>query len=68
MNEAETRAELIDSTLKAPIVGLIRDSGIRREMMAPDRPIGHGKRAQPKRADYVLEYRHQKPAVMDLMR
>jgi hypothetical protein len=57
MNEAETRAELIDPALKAAGWGVIEGSRIRREVIAPGRLIGNGKRAQSDIADYVLVYR-----------
>jgi len=37
MNEAETRAELIDPALKAAGWGVIEGSRIRREVIAPGR-------------------------------
>jgi type I restriction enzyme, R subunit len=55
MNEAETRAELIDPALKAAGWGVIEGSRIRREVIAPGRLIGNGKRAQADIADYVLD-------------
>lgn len=65
MNEAETRAELIDPALKASGWGVIEDSRIRREVIAPGRLIGNGKRAQSDIADYVLVYRGEKLAVIE---
>ena len=44
MNEAETRAELIDPALKTAGWGVIEHSRIRRELIAPGRLIGNGKR------------------------
>jgi len=65
MNEAETRAELIDPALKAAGWGIIEDSRIRREVIAPGRLIGNGRRAQSDIADYVLVYRGEKLAVIE---
>ncbi|XHX75731.1 MAG: EcoAI/FtnUII family type I restriction enzme subunit R (plasmid) [Stenomitos frigidus ULC029] len=65
MNEAETRAELIDPALRAAGWGVIEGSRIRREVIAPGRLVGNGKRAQPEFADYVLVYRSQKLAVIE---
>ena len=64
MNEAETRAELIDPALKTAGWGVIEDSRIRREVIAPGRLVGNGKRAQSDIADYVLVYRGEKLAVI----
>ncbi|MBN3945201.1 MAG: DEAD/DEAH box helicase family protein [Nostoc sp. NMS7] len=65
MNEAETRAELIDPALKAAGWGMIEGSRIRRELIAPGRLVGNGKRAQSDIADYVLVYRGEKLAVIE---
>ena len=65
MNEAETRAELIDPALKTAGWGVIEHSRIRRELIAPGRLIGNGKRASPEYADYVLVYRGEKLAVIE---
>ncbi len=65
MNEAETRAELIDPALKAAGWGVIENSRIRRELIAPGRLIGNGKRAKADIADYVLVYRGEKLAVIE---
>ncbi len=40
MNEAETRAELIDPALHAAGWGVVADSRTRREMIAPGRIMG----------------------------
>src|SRR5438477_12290967 len=66
MNEAETRAEHIDPALKAAGWGVVEGSRIRREYpIAPGRIEGHGKRRKPLIADYVLEYRNTKLAVIE---
>ncbi len=65
MNEAETRAELIDPALRDAGWGVIEGSQIRREVIAPGRLVGNGKRAQAEFADYVLVYRSQKLAVIE---
>jgi type I restriction enzyme R subunit len=65
MNEAETRAELIDPALKTAGWGVIEHSRIRRELIAPGRLIGNGKRASSEFADYVLVYRGEKLAVIE---
>jgi type I restriction enzyme R subunit len=66
MNEAETRAEHIDPALKAAGWGVVPDSRIRREFpITLGRIEGHGKRGKPLTADYVLEYRNTKVAVVE---
>ena len=66
MNEAETRAEHIDPALKAAGWGVFEGSRIRREyLIAPGRIEGHGRRGRPLTADYVLEYRDTKLAVVE---
>ena len=65
MNEAETRAELIDPALTAAGWGVIENSRIRREVIAPGRLIGNSKRAKADIADYVLVYRGEKLAVIE---
>src|ERR1035437_6744002 len=66
MNEAETRAEHIDPALKTAGWGVVDGSRIRREYsITLGRIEGHGKRAKPLIADYVLEYRNTKLAVVE---
>lgn len=66
MNEAETRAEHIDPALKAAGWGVVEGSRIRREHpIAPGRIEGHGKHGKSLTADYVLEYRNTKLAVVE---
>ena len=68
MNEAETRAELIDPALKEAGWGVVEASRVRREVIAPGRLQGAGRRAKPDVADYVLFYRGQKLAVIEAKR
>lgn len=68
MNEAETRAELIDPALKDSGWGLVEGSRVRREVIAPGRLQGGGKRAEKDVADYVLFYKGQKLAVIEAKR
>ena len=66
MNEAETRAEHIDPALAAAGWGVVEGSRIRREYpIAPGRIEGGGRRGRPLSADYVLEYRNTKLAVVE---
>ena len=68
MNEAETRAELIDPALAAAGWGVVDASRTRREVIAPGRLTGSGKRATAKACDYVLVYRNTKLAAMEAKR
>lgn len=66
MNEAETRAEHIDPALQAAGWGMVEGSRIRREYpITLGRIEGHGKRGKALTADYVLEYRNTKLAVVE---
>lgn len=66
MNEAETRAEHIDPALKAAGWGVVDGSRIRREYpITLGRIEGHGKRGKALTADYVLEYRNTKLAIVE---
>ena len=68
MNEAETRAELIDPALAAAGWGVVDESRVRREVITLGRLQGAGKRAAQDIADYVLTYRNHKLAVIEAKR
>jgi type I restriction enzyme R subunit len=66
MNEAETRAELIDPALKAAGWGVVMGSRVRREyLINPGRIEGYGQPGKALKADYLLEYRNTKLAVIE---
>jgi type I restriction enzyme R subunit len=66
MNESETRAELVDPALAAAGWGVVEGSRIRREyQIAPGRIEGGARPRRPLIADYILEYRHTKLAVVE---
>ncbi len=66
MNEAETRAEHIDPALKAAGWGVVDGTRVRRDyVISPGRIEGQGRYGNPLRADYVLEYRNTKLAVVE---
>jgi type I restriction enzyme, R subunit len=66
MNEAETRAEHIDPALAAAGWGVDEGSRIRREyIITLGRLDGAGRRSKALTADYVLEYRNTKLAVVE---
>lgn len=66
MNEAETRAEHIDPALKTAGWGVVEGSRVRREYpITLGRIEGRSRRGKPLTADYVLEYRNTKLAVVE---
>jgi len=66
MNETETCDEIITPALKAAGWGVSEGSRIRREYpITLGRIEGHGKRGKALKADYVLEYRNTKLAVVE---
>ena len=66
MNEADTRAELIDPLLTEAGWGVVDGSRIRREFsITPGRIEGGGRRGKPLTADYVLTYRNTQLAVVE---
>ena len=66
MNESETRAEYIDPALKAAGWGVVEGSRIQREYpVTLGRIEGRGRRGKALTADYVLEYRNTRLAVVE---
>ncbi|WP_431167240.1 EcoAI/FtnUII family type I restriction enzme subunit R [Tenacibaculum halocynthiae] len=66
MNEAQTRLDLIDPALKKAGWGEVSGSRIRVEFPITDgRIIGKNKRASKLSADYVLEYKNRRLAVIE---
>jgi type I restriction enzyme R subunit len=65
VNEAETRAELIDPALREAGWGVVADSRTRREEVCPGRIEGVGQRGKKEVADYVLTFRNHKLAVIE---
>ncbi len=66
MNEAETRADHIDPALRVAGWGVVEGSRIRREYpITLGRLEGSGRRGKPLTADYVLEYRNTKLAIIE---
>lgn len=68
MNEAETRAELIDPALAEAGWGRVEGSRTKREVIAPGRLLGSNKRGKAEIADYVLIYKGHKLAVIEAKR
>lgn len=66
MNEADTRAELIDPKLKEAGWGVVEGSKIQREYkIAPGRIQSGGRRMNPVSADYILIYKGRKLAAVE---
>ena len=65
LNEAETRAELIDPALAEAGWGKVDGSRIRRETITNGRLLGGGRRSEKDIADYVLVYKGHKLAVIE---
>lgn len=65
MNEAQTRAELIDPKLKACGWGIVEDSKILREYPISIGRIQTGGRSKGLTADYILVYKGVKLAVVE---
>jgi len=66
MNEAETRAELIDPQLREAGWGVIEISRILRERHITDGRIqAGGKRSKPLIADYILQYNNRNIGVVE---
>lgn len=66
MNEAETRAELIDPKLRESGWGVVKGSKVLREhhITAGKIEVG-GRRAKPLIADYILVYKNQKIGIIE---
>ena len=66
MNEAETRAEHIDPALTEAGWGVVEGTRVRREYyFTLGRLEGAGRRGKPLKADYILEYKNTKLAVIE---
>ncbi|MEY8204824.1 MAG: DEAD/DEAH box helicase family protein, partial [Bermanella sp.] len=65
MNEADTRANLIDPKLVAAGWSQTEGSYIRRELICPGQIITGGKRTNPVPCDYVLIYKGRKLAAIE---
>lgn len=65
MNEAETRAELIDPKLQAAGWGVIEGTKIRREYHITAGRIQAGGHGKPTIADYILVYKNRPLAVVE---
>lgn len=65
LNEAETRAELIDPQLQSAGWGVVEGSKVRREYHINKGRIQAGGRGKPSIADYILIYKNRQLAVIE---
>ncbi|NQU32622.1 MAG: DEAD/DEAH box helicase family protein [Bacteroidetes bacterium] len=67
MNEAQTEYELIDPALKKAGWGIVEGSRVRKQFpISQGRLLGQGgRRSQPLKADYVLQYKNRYLAVIE---
>jgi type I restriction enzyme, R subunit len=66
MNEAQTELELIDPALKQAGWGVVEGSKIKKQFpISQGRLLVGGKKSQPLKADYVLQYKHRNVAVIE---
>lgn len=65
MNEAETRAELIDPQLQSAGWGVLEGTKVAREVHINKGRIKTGGHGKPSIADYILIYKNQKLAVIE---
>lgn len=66
MNEAQTEYELIDPALQEAGWGVVEGSRVRKQFrITKGRLIGQGRRMQPLKADYVLQYKNRNLAVIE---
>jgi type I restriction enzyme R subunit len=66
MNEAQTKHDLIEPALREAGWGIVEGSRLRLEFpITKGRLIGQNRRAQPLKADYVLEYKNRRIGVVE---
>lgn len=66
MNEAQTEFEYIDPALRAAGWDVVEGSKVRKQFpIADGRLLGQGRKSQPLKADYVLEYKNRRLAVIE---
>lgn len=69
MNEAQTKHDLIEPALREAGWGIVEGSRLRLEFpITKGRLIGQGRRAQPLKADYILEYKNRRIGVVEAKR
>ncbi|MDC6480769.1 DEAD/DEAH box helicase family protein [Flavobacteriaceae bacterium] len=66
MNESQTEFEYIDPALREAGWGDVEGSRVRKQYpITQGRLLGQGRKSQPLKADYLLEYRNRKLAIIE---
>ena len=66
MNESQTEFEYIDPALREAGWGVVEGSKVRKQHpINQGRLLGQGRKAQPLKADYLLEYKNKKLAIIE---
>ena len=66
MNESQTEFEYIDPALREAGWGVVEGSKVRKQFpITQGRLLGQGRKSQPLKADYLLEYKNRKLAIVE---
>ena len=66
MNESQTEFEYIDPALREAGWGTVEGSRVRKQFpITQGRLLGQGRKSQPLKADYLLEYKNRKLAIVE---
>ena len=66
MNESQTEFEYIDPALREAGWGIVEGSRVRKQFpITQGRLLGQGRKSQPLKADYLLEYKNRKLAIIE---
>ena len=66
MNESQTEFEYIDPALRKAGWGVVEGSRVRKQFpITQGRLLGQGRKSQPLKADYLLEYKNRKLAIIE---
>ena len=66
MNESQTEFEYIDPALREAGWGVLEGSRVRKQFpITQGRLLGQGRKSQPLKADYLLEYKNRKLAIIE---
>ena len=69
MNESQTEFEYIDPALREAGWGVVEGSRVRKQFpITQGRLLGQGRKSQPLKADYLLEYKNRKLAIIEAKR